>query len=286
MGKHLALCAVLFAAAANAAPKIRTLIVDGQNNHEWKSTTPVLKRLLEETGRFEVEVATTPPQGADLGSFQPNFAAYRLVVSNYNGDPWSDVAQKAFEKYMRAGGGLVVYHAADNAFPQWTSWNEMIALGGWGGRTETAGSLVRFRDGKVILESKPGRAGNHGRRLPFALTMRDMRHPISAGLPDKWMHAADELYDSMRGPAKNFVLLGTGWSDPANRGTGENEPLLLTVSWGKGRVFHTMLGHDTEAMRCVGFINTLQRGAEWAATGKVTVPVPKDFPTADQVRVR
>ena len=171
--------------AATAAPKLKALIVDGQNNHDWKSTTPVLKRLLEETGRFDVDVATTPPQGGDMSAFQPNFAAYRVIVSNYNGEPWSHATQAAFEKYMRAGGGLVVYHAADNAFPEWTSWNQMIALGGWGGRTETAGSLVRFRDGKVILENKPGRAGNHGRRDPFPLTMRDLKHPVSAGLPGK-----------------------------------------------------------------------------------------------------
>jgi type 1 glutamine amidotransferase len=116
--------------------------------------------------------------------------------------------------------------------------------------------------------------------------MKDASHPISKGLPAKWLHNTDELYDRMRGPAQNMTLLATAWSDPATGGTGEEEPLLFTVKYHKGRVFHTTLGHDVEAMRCVGFIVTLQRGTEWAATGKVTQKVPADFPTADKVSTR
>jgi len=75
--------------------------------------------------------------------------------------------------------------------------------------------------------------------------------------------------------------------DPAKQGTGENEPLLLVVRYGKGRIFHTVLGHAPEQMRCIGFIVTFQRGAEWAATGRVTqVDVPEDFPTADGISLR
>src|ERR1035441_6946263 len=106
--------ALITATVASAAP-IRILIVDGQNNHAWKETTPVLKRLLEETGRFTVDVATTPPKGADMSSFQPNFAAYAVVVSNYTGDPWPAATARALEECVRNGGGLVSYHAADNA---------------------------------------------------------------------------------------------------------------------------------------------------------------------------
>jgi type 1 glutamine amidotransferase len=81
-------------------------------------------------------------------------------------------------------------------------------------------------------------------------------------------------------------VVATAHSDPANKGTGENEPMLMTIRYGKGRVFHTTLGHDITAMQCVGFIVTLQRGAEWAATGNVTQKVPDDFPTADRVSIR
>ncbi len=282
--KRLLLFAV--ATVALAAPTTKVLIIDGQNNHAWRETTPVLKRLLEETGLFQVDVATTPEKGGDMSTFKPDFAAYKVVVSNYNGDDWSKETEAAFEKYVREGGGFVSYHAADNSFPKWQAYNEMIAVGGWGGRTEKDGSMIRFRDGKAVLENKPGRAGHHGKRLAYLITIRDPQHPIAAGLPQKFVHAADELYDSLRGPAKEFRLVATGWSDPANAGTGEDEPLLLAIRYGKGRIFHTTLGHDVPAMQCVGFIVTYQRGTEWAATGKVTQKAPKDFPTAEKVSVR
>jgi uncharacterized protein len=278
---------LVFASLAVAAPLKKALIIDGQNNHEWQKTTPVLKRILEESGLFEVSVATAPPKGGDMAGFRPDFAAYAVVVSNYNGEPWSAETNAAFEKFVRGGGGFVSYHAADNSFPEWLDYNTMTAVGGWGNRTtEKSGPMIRWRDGKAVLDNKPGRCGSHGARLAFVVTMRDPNHPIASGLPVAWMHAADELYDTLCGPAKDFTVVGTAHSDPANRGTGEEEPMLLVTSYGKGRVFHTTLGHDVAAMECVGFITTLQRGAEWAATGKVTQKPPKDFPSAEQVSVR
>ena len=100
------------------------------------------------------------------------------------------------------------------------------------------------------------------------------------------MHVGDELYDTLCGPAKDFDLLATAHSDPANKGTDQNEPMLLTIRYGKGRVFHTAMGHDVVAMSCVGFITTLQRGTEWAATGTVTQKVPADFPGPDKISKR
>ena len=129
----------LLAAYALAAPPYKALIVDGQNGHDWKGTTPVLKKLLEETKLFTVDVATSPPKGEDMSGFKPDFAAYSVVVSNYQGDPWPEATQKAFVEYVKNGGGLVVYHFACVAFPQWKEYNEMIGLGGWGGRNEKDG---------------------------------------------------------------------------------------------------------------------------------------------------
>ncbi len=266
---------------------LKALIVDGQNNHDWKVTTPVLKRLLEETGLFVVEVATSPAQNEQMSAFKPDLAKYDVIVSNYNGQDWPKETQDALVNYMRNGGGLVIFHAADNAFPNWQEWNEMIALGGWGGRDEKSGPMVRYRDGKVVLDDSPGRGGSHGPQHEFQVTIREPFHPIVAGLPAKWMHAKDELYSTLRGPAKNVTLLATAYADPAQKGTGEHEPVLFTVRYGEGRIFHTVLGHAPEQMRSVGFIVTYQRGAEWAATGRVTqVQVPEDFPTADKVSIR
>jgi uncharacterized protein len=281
------LAAALLAVTSAAAPPIKVLIVDGQNNHAWKETTPVLKKILEETGRFTVSVATTPPAGADLSSFQPEFSAYDVVLSNYNGEPWPAQAKAAFERFVREGGGFVSFHAANNSFPEWAEYNQMIAVGGWGDRsTEKFGPMVRYRDGKVALDSSPARCGHHGARLPFLVTIRERNHPIAKGLPAEWMHAADELYDTLCGPAKELTVIATAHSDPANKGTNEEEPMLMTVRYGKGRIFHTTLGHDVPAMQCVGFQSTLQRGTEWAATGKVTLKPPIDFPGTAQPNVR
>jgi uncharacterized protein len=284
--------ACALAASLSAAPKRKALIIDGRNNHDWKSTTPVLKKLLEETGLFEVEVSTAPADNAGLASYRPAFAGHDVVVLNYNdfgkqnaGD-WPEATQAAFIEYVRNGGGLVSYHAADNAFPKWLEFNRMIGVGGWGGRSEKDGPIIRWRDGHVVRDMTPGPGGHHGPRHAYQIVMRDRKHPIAKGLPETWIHTTDELYDTMRGPAENLTLLGTAFSAPAQKGTGENEAMLMTIAYGKGRVFHTTLGHDVPAMKCVGFIVTFQRGAEWAATGKVKQKVPKDFPGPDKVSLR
>jgi type 1 glutamine amidotransferase len=224
--------------------------------------------------------------GADVGSFRPKFSDYKVVVSNYNGPEWSKETKGSFVDFVRNGGALVSVHAANNSFPGWPAYNEMIGVGGWGGRNEKSGPYVRVRDGKVVLDTSKGRGGSHGPRHPFVVETVDATHPITAGLPARWQHASDELYDRLRGPARHLTVLATAYADRRLGGTGENEPMLMAIAYGKGRVFHTTLGHDTTAMKCVGFITTLQRGTEWAATGKVTQRVPADFPTASKTSSR
>jgi type 1 glutamine amidotransferase len=280
---------VLVAAAAPAAPPIMAMILDGQSGgpyHAWQQVTPVLKKQLEETGLFHVDVVTSPASPGDFSKFKPDFAKYQVVVSNYDAPDWPADLKMSFEQYVNNGGGFVSVHAADNAFPNWKAYNEMIGVGGWRGRNQAAGPLWFFKDGKLVSDTTPGAAGAHGNRLPFQVEIRETEHPIMKGLPKRWMHAGDELYNKMRGPGTNMTILATAYSDPSNSGTGRDEPMLMVSTFGKGRVFHTTMGHDIPALSCVGFIATFQRGTEWAATGNVTQQVPSDFPTADKVSIR
>ncbi len=266
--------------------ELKAVIVDGQNNHNWKKDTPVLKDILEDCGLFEVSVATAPAKGESLEGFAPEFGSYDVVVSNYNGAEWSEATKEAFVKYVRDGGGLVIVHAADNSFPKWKEYNEMIGLGGWKGRDEKSGPYVYWKDGHFVTDNSPGKGGTHGKQHAYQVIHRDKEHPITVGLSPKWMHAKDELYSLMRGPAKRMTVLATAWHDPEQGGTGRDEPVLFIIRYGKGRVFHTVLGHNEHSMNCVGFAVTLQRGTEWAATGDVTQKAPDSFPGADEVLMR
>jgi type 1 glutamine amidotransferase len=274
------------AVAADPAP-LKALIVDGQNNHGvWPKTTRMMKRYLEETKLFQVDVATTAPKGKDE-QFKPDFSQYRVVISNYNGADWPADTQAAFVEFVRKGGGFVVVHAANNAFGNWKEYNEIIGLGGWGGRNERSGPYVYLDDaGKLVRNTDKGPGGHHGAQHPFTVIVRDAEHPITKGMPAQWLHANDELYDFLRGPADNMTVLATAFATKDKGGSGRHEPMLFTVTYGQGRIFHTPMGHADYSQECVGFIAAFQRGTEWAATGQVTLPIPADFPSADKVSQR
>ncbi len=286
--------------------KIKVLIVDGQNNHAfWPKTTIMMKQYLEESGNFTVDVARTasiwngklakkfplndgkeytdsPKPTPDL-NFSPDFSAYDVVISNfgYNAAQWPDGTKANFEKFMAEGGGLVVIHAADNSWGDWKEFNKMIGLGGWGGRNETSGPYVYLNDkGVEIRDESKGNGGSHGPQHEYQIVARNAEHPIMKGLPKAWLHAQDELYDKLRGPAEDMTILATAYSDEKYRGTGRHEPMIMVLDYKKGRVFHTPMGHADYSMECVGYKTVLLRGTEWAATGQVTqIAVPEDFPT-------
>ncbi len=295
------------------AKLIKALIIDGQNNHDqWAKVTYMMKRYLEETGKFSVDVQRTKytwngkdyvdkykiaglaptvdlPKSKMDSSFHPNFAAYDVVICNFgwNAAPWAKETQEDFDRFVKKGGGLVIIHAADNSFPEWPAYNQMIGIGGWGNRTEKDGPYVYYDlNNQLVRDTAPGRAGSHGPQKDYQIIIRNANHPITKGMPLTWMHVQDEMYDRLRGPAENMEVLGTAFSSIENKGTGRHEPMLLTINYGKGRIFHTPMGHADYSVSCVGFITSILRGTQWAATGKVDIPIPADFPKPDVVSKR
>ncbi|MGB7394375.1 MAG: ThuA domain-containing protein [Pricia sp.] len=298
-----------YSRAQNASSPIKVLIVDGQNNHEqWPKITYILKQEMEAAGLFSVDVVRSaytwkgdefleefeidgmrstealdePKADPD---FDPDFSKYDVVINNFgwNAAPWPDTTQKNLEEYVNNGGGLVVFHAADNSFPEWDAYNKMIGLGGWGDRTEKDGPYVYYNDaGEIVRDSTVGKAGAHGPQSEYQIQVRNGEHPITQGMPGKWMHTKDELYNSLRGPAENMEILATAYSDPANEGTGRHEPALMVLTYGAGRIFHNIMGHADYSVLGVGFMTSMLRGIEWAATGQVTQEIPDEFPSANE----
>jgi type 1 glutamine amidotransferase len=302
----VALSVVVLAGAAEA--KLKALIIDGQNNHVvWPKSTIMMKQYLEDTGLFEVEVDRTHytwkaereqaflplagvgktedlPEPKHDPDFKPDFSKYDVVISNFGNSAadWPEDTQRALEDYMKNGGGFVSVHAADNAFGHWDEYNKMIGLGGWGGRSQATGPYVFYtNEGELVRDAQtPGGCGKHGPQNNITINVRVKGHPITKGLPETWTTAKDECYSLLRGPAENMTILATGKDNSGKAPTDRHEPILMVIDYGKGRIFHTTLGHDDYSCEGVDFIITFTRGVEWAATGKVTQKVPQDFPPA------
>ena len=236
-----------------AAGKIRLLILSGANNHGWKATTPVLKKMYEDSGRFTVDVTEDVP---NLKA--EDFAKYDAIVSNYTtfpnieGHRWPAATEKAFLDYVAAGHGFVLFHAASTAWIDWPEFTDLIGLS-W----------------------QKGKSG-HGAQHSFAVTIVDKDHPVTQGMKD-FQHVKDELYHR-QATHPTAKVLAAAYSDKAVKGTGENEPMIVVTEYGKGRVFHNAMGHDPTPMGGVGFEILMLRGTEWAATGKVTIPIPANWP--------
>ena len=255
--------------------KIRVLILSGRNNHDWRTTTPFLQRILEATGRFDVRV-TEEPAGLTAAALRP----YDVLISDYCGPRWGVTAEQAVAAFVRSGKGLAAVHGASYAFgdmpvlgpghrpiglvqPAWPEWAAMLG-GSW-----------------TAAEPRTAHAARH----LFDVQWRDSAHPIAAGLGSTF-RVSDELYHTHR-MQPGVHVLATAFDAPDNGGTGRDEPLLWTNQFGDGRVFYTALGHDVAAMGAPGFVVSFARGVEWAATSKVTLPAaisldPKD---ADALRL-
>jgi type 1 glutamine amidotransferase len=234
----------------NGGRPVHALVITGDNvgAHKWKETSQALKDILEKDGRVKVDISTTPSK--DLTP--ENLAKYDVFILNYwnspNGPPetrWSDANKEAFLKAVQDGKGLVSYHFGSAAFakPNWEEFEKAVA-GGW--RT----------------------VGFHGPAHVFSVKKTDVKHPISEGLPARFEHPTDELYqNSMLTPGSQ--VLATAYSDPAKpKGTGKDEPVIWVNQYGKGRVYENVLGHDPTAMADPHYQSWLRRGVIWAATGK------------------
>ncbi len=275
-----------FPANVNTKQKaLEVVIITGQNNHNWQATSAMVEQIFDSSDLFNATVIKTPAKGKNMSSFKPNFNKYDLICLDYNGDYWPEETQKNFVDYIKKGGGLVLFHASDNAFPKWEEFNRIIGIGGWGNRNEMNGPILYWDKHKIKKDKSIGRGGVHGRQGQYIVYNRAPDHPILKGLPLSWLHAKDELYHSLRGPAKDLTVLATAQQDKANGGSGRQEPVLMTIRYGKGRIFHTVMGHvgkndeKVNAILCAGFVTTLLHGAEWAVTGNVTQDLSKNFPT-------
>lgn len=260
---------------------IRVLILSGENNHDWRETTPCLRNLLLNTGRFDVRVNEDPS-----GMTAATLAAYNVVVLDYNGPRWGPTAEKALEDFVRSGGGLAAVHGANWAF------SGLVILGAHSiptGMMEPAWPAYKQMLGGVWSDQPP--YSGHAPRHAFVVNVIDRSHPIMAGLPASFA-ADDELYHNIHLIPEAHIL-ATAYDDPKFAGpgpptpsakdgwphldmtpTGRNEPLLWTVRYGRGRTFYTALGHDVKAEEMPGFSTTFVRGVEWAATGRIAAPAP------------
>lgn len=248
---------------APSPPNIQVLIVTGQDKHPWRETTPYLREILTQTGKFEVRVTEEFRYG-NLETLAP----YDAVVLNYSDEKldissWSPAAKNALLAYVRSGKGVVVYHHSAASFQDW---EEFEKLAGCAWRTTQS---------------------HHSPVHDYQVEIRDAGHPITRGLAS-FQAKTDELYAGLKcRPSAEFHVLATGWDDhalyvpkprdPAPAGPSRDEPLLWTVNYGSGRVFATMLGNDMRAVHTPGFVATFVRGTEWAATGTVTIPVPPEL---------
>jgi uncharacterized protein len=293
--KHILIACLVLCLQASAQPPVRVLIVDGINNHDWQSATNSVQTFLRATGRFNVDVSTTPSATsprADWDQWRPHFAGYQAVILNFNSGytpdslRWPSAVETDFEAYVRAGGGAVFLHAANNSFRSWKAYNQMIGLG-WRDRNFGPGLAIDDAGKAVEIPIGTGLDPGHGPRHDFAIHVINSGHPITAGMPPVWLHPSEQLTHGQHGPAEGLTILTYAKSEISAR----NEPMDWVRAYGQGRVYVTMLGHTwaNEAnpdMDCAGFQTLFARGVEWAATGKVTIAIPADFPGPAQTSIR
>ncbi len=242
--------------APMAKSPIRILLISGKNNHEWKKTSPAFRQILEENGLFKVDITEKPDtlEAHDLKTYQ-------VIASNWNAFPattrqWGEVSEKAIVDFVNRGGGFVLFHAASAAHYDWPEYQKMAGAT-WGKNT------------------------HHGKIAPFEVKIQNNRHPVTKGMTNFMI--TDELWVEMDQIPDNEVLC-SAFGPSSNKGRDQDEPVLFCRNQGYGRCFYLVLGHDVSAMQNIGWKTLVQRGTEWAATGKVTQKLPQELSWSDQVK--
>jgi hypothetical protein len=237
-----------------------------------------VKTIFESGGLFQV----------DVGSGQAGLEKCKLVILDPGAEALPISVLTALDKYLMGGGGMVALAGSGNSFPDSPEFGLMLGVTAASNRDRSAGPLWFYQDGNIAFDGTT--AVPAGKAIPpdkpFVVTIRNTEHPITKGLPLEWIHLPDALEGNLRGPAKNMTLLATAFSDASKGGTGRHEPQMVAVTYGKGRIFHSILGRSPEALECAGLQTLLQRGGEWAATGRVTQKIPTDFPNEEKVSRR
>lgn len=239
---------------AGEPAKLRVLLLSGLNNHDWRSTTPVITRIFTDCVRFGTVDVTEDPSSLNTATL----ARHDVLVSNWTPYPetrrsWPPDTEAALLDFVRQGGGFVVIHAAACTFQVWPEFQQLIAL------TWKADHTA------------------HGTYHTFKVSIEDRAHPIAQGLAE--FYTTDELYHRMVPMADQPLhVVFKAFSAKEQAGTGKYEPVLVCTELGQGRGVNLVLGHDAAAMGA-GFATLLRRSAEWAATGQVTVPPPAIWPS-------
>jgi type 1 glutamine amidotransferase len=301
------LAAILFAGVLPALAKIhsgriRVMIVDGFSNHDWRQTTLLLRGILDQAGGFDVNVSTMPAMGsAAWASWRPDFAAYDVVIQTCNDNggngelagvkklpEWPEAVKKDFVEYVRKGGGVYIFHSAENAFVGWKAYEQMVGLS-W--RNADYGAAIRLTDAGKLVRIPPGvgRGTGHGTRGTVLVT-RLGNDPIHKGMPRAWLSPGLEVYYYARGPAQHLHVLA--YARDAEPGLGMLWPVEWTTTFGSGRVYISTYGHvwdedvQPASMRDAAVQTIIPRALQWLARRPATFPVPKDFPGTEAVSVR
>ena len=288
--------------AKTPSRKIRVLIVDGFSNHDWRQSTLLLRGILDEAGGFEVNVSTMPAMGsAAWKGWLPDFAAYDVVIQTCNDNggngelaglkylpEWPEAVKQEFVKYVRSGGGVYIFHSAENAFVGWKAYEQMVGLS-W--RSADYGTAIQVNHARKLVRIPPGvgRSTGHGPRGDVLVT-RLGNDPIHKGMPRAWMSPGLEVYYYARGPAEHVNVLAYAQDDEPAQGM--LWPTEWTTTFGKGRVYISTYGHvwdgdvQPASMRDAAVQTIIPRALEWLARRPVTYPVPMDFPKQDAVSAR